>query len=441
MSKPGTATEKCINILLEEVQQAFAWSRPSILVAVHQSKIDQARAIAAISLKLTGHEVKIVDVIPGSGSINVLETMLQETDPQDAVFFVHGMGGQMQAYTGLNVFRELIVERQIKTIFWLTRDELNLLARHAPDFWAFRHRVVEFPAGRSSRKKTFPSGALLWRIDGLVLDEDSILEKITFHEELIQNLSQRNETTAGRLSELENLSYYYWLLGENQKVESLITHALESSNLGDLKDQQSMLLNVRAINDFDLGNFRSALQWVEQALILSPDQGLLWSNHGIICRSAGQARKSFPSLRKSVRISPTSFKSWGALGFMYMYLGRYASAIPCFDKARSLQPDYVQFHLALAVCHKGLGNLDGLNTCLYQISDITNENDYLSACRSGLLGDTSGGLAQLREWVISKRIPPILLYRDPILYFIFGVDSLQNLLLDSDISSHSLAGK
>ena len=441
MPKPGTATEKCINLLLEEVQQAFAWSRPGILIAVHQSKTDQAQAIAAINPKLLRHVVKIVNIIPGSGTTNILDTMLQEAEPQAAVFFVHGMGGQKQAYKGLNVFRELIVEQQLKAIFWLTRDELNLLARHAPDFWAFRHRVIDFPTGRGARKKTFPSGALLWRFDGSASDEGSILEKITFHEELIQNLSQRDETTAGRLSELENLSYYYWLLGENQKVENLVSRALEQINMDDLKDQQSMLLNVRAINDFDQGDFQSALQRIEQALELSPDQGLLWTNHGIICRSVGQARKSFPSLRKSVRISPTCFKSWGALGYMYMYLGKYASAIPSFDEALSLQPDCVQFHQAIAVCHNGLGNLDGLNTCLRQISDSTKENDYLSACRSGLLGDISGALAQLREWMVGNGIPPIFLHRDPILYFIFGVDSLQNLLRGSDNSLHSLAGK
>jgi tetratricopeptide (TPR) repeat protein len=30
-------------------------------------------------------------------------------------------------------------------VFWLTRSEFLKLPRHAPDFWAFRHKVVDFP--------------------------------------------------------------------------------------------------------------------------------------------------------------------------------------------------------------------------------------------------------------------------------------------------------
>lgn len=441
MSKPGTASENCINILLEEVLQALAWSRPSILIAVHQSITDQAKSIDTISTRLTEHLVKIVTIIPRGDSNNILGSMLNEAHYQDVVFFVHGMGGRMQAYTSLNIFRELIVEQQLKTILWLTRDELNLLARQAPDFWAFRHRVIEFPAGRSSKKNTFPSGILLWQFDDPTLEKASIFEKIAFHEEMVQNLSQQDETTAGYLSELENLSYYYWLLGENQKVESLLNQALEQFSLADMKKQQSMLFNARAINSFDQGDFQNAFRWIEQALRLSPELGMLWSNHGIICRSVSQTRKSFPSLMKSVRISPTYFKGWGALGYTYMCLGKYTSAISSFDKALLIQPDYVRFHLAIAACHNGLGNMDGLNVCLDKISDITRETDYLSACHKGLLGDMPGALAQLREWVVCKGIIPIFLRRDPILHFIFGVAPLQKLLRDFDNSSHSLAGK
>jgi tetratricopeptide (TPR) repeat protein len=40
--------------------------------------------------------------------------------------------------------REYLVEGNIKAIFWLTLNEGKQLARFSPDFWAFRHKVVEF---------------------------------------------------------------------------------------------------------------------------------------------------------------------------------------------------------------------------------------------------------------------------------------------------------
>jgi tetratricopeptide (TPR) repeat protein len=36
------------------------------------------------------------------------------------------------------------VEGNLKALFWITRTELRQLTRFSPDFWAFRHKVVEF---------------------------------------------------------------------------------------------------------------------------------------------------------------------------------------------------------------------------------------------------------------------------------------------------------
>jgi predicted Zn-dependent protease len=40
--------------------------------------------------------------------------------------------------------REYLIEGNIRAIFWLTKNELKQLTRFSPDFWAFRHKVVEF---------------------------------------------------------------------------------------------------------------------------------------------------------------------------------------------------------------------------------------------------------------------------------------------------------
>lgn len=432
MPKCETIADNKLNILLEEVRQALNWSRPSILIAVHQSKNDQPQVIAAMETQLKSI-VKVANIHPESRATNILDQMLQTSNFYESVFFVHGMGGGHQVYEGLNMFRELIVEQRLKIIFWLTKEETNRLARQAPDFWAFRHRVIEFPTLRRSLKNILPSGMLLWRLDNSNLDMDTVHGKIVFHEKIIQNYYLKDETVANYLHEFESLAYYYWLLGDNKKVDSLINHVVNRFNLSKLKDQHSMLLNVRAINCFDQGKFQDALRWIDQALKLNPDQGVLWSNYGIICRSASQARKSFPSLKKSVRLDPVSPKVWGVLGYMYMFLGKYVSAIPYFEKALSIQPDANSFHLAIAICYSRTGNRDELDRIFQGISNISNGKDYFSACRSGLLGDASGALIQLKEWMLTEKLPHILLRRDPALHFIFSASSLENLLQGSEI--------
>ena len=47
--------------------------------------------------------------------------------------------------TALNYQREVFVEHPLLAVFWVREPELNSIAVSAPDFWAFRNRVVEFP--------------------------------------------------------------------------------------------------------------------------------------------------------------------------------------------------------------------------------------------------------------------------------------------------------
>jgi tetratricopeptide (TPR) repeat protein len=50
--------------------------------------------------------------------------------------------------------REYFVEANIRAIFWLSKYEAKQCSRFAPDFWAFRHKVVEFPELPPRNKKT-----------------------------------------------------------------------------------------------------------------------------------------------------------------------------------------------------------------------------------------------------------------------------------------------
>ena len=64
--------------------------------------------------------------------------------PKDVFYLYHLETGGQLALNSLNYRRELLVEHGIKVVFWLEESRLQWLASGAPDFWAFRHRVVEF---------------------------------------------------------------------------------------------------------------------------------------------------------------------------------------------------------------------------------------------------------------------------------------------------------
>ena len=72
----------------------------------------------------------------------------QRPERDRSVFSVTGLargGGKAgaNAYRALNIRREYFVDYAIRVVIWLARDEAMALSRHAPDFWAFRRRVVD----------------------------------------------------------------------------------------------------------------------------------------------------------------------------------------------------------------------------------------------------------------------------------------------------------
>jgi len=417
-----------MNMLLDEIQQAVFWSRPSILIAVHKSKNDQIRAIVAMESKLAKNSMKVVTIVPEREAIDILGNMVSELDAQGTICFVHGLGSQTQTYAGLNMHRESVVENQVKVIFWITMDEMVLLARHAPDFWAFRHRVIEFPTGRSSRKDNLPSGTLLWHHKKQILNLNILREKIAYQQELLRNFSFQHEKTINYLQVVGDLAYYLWLAGKNKEVAELLHQEIKQIEWDGLADSISMLLNVLAVNSFDQGHFPDALDWINQALELNSNQSILWSNHGVICRYAGQGRKSLASLKKAIKLNPSSYEGWGVLGYMYMSLGKYSTALQNFDKALALCSDCVQFYPALAVCYVQTGNIDELEKIMRQLSHLAKDEDYFPICYGGLSGDMTDALARLKELILDEKIPQVFARRDPNLHFIFGPSVLQELL-------------
>jgi len=144
----GTFEDR-VNIVLDELSLGIQWERPSLIVVVYRSEHIKniVQAILAKSLGESGQVVLhyAVDKL----HYDIPLELLDHPKHRQAVFFVSGLRwgggrGYSNAYRALNMHREYLVEGNIKAIFWLTINEGKQLARFSPDFWAFRHKVVEF---------------------------------------------------------------------------------------------------------------------------------------------------------------------------------------------------------------------------------------------------------------------------------------------------------
>ena len=136
-----------IAVLTDELLLALQWNRPSILFAVCASTTAEGRARQALGAEIEAQGYRCTDYrVRDSESADIPARLSMKRNRDKRVFFIKGLeAGGASALRCLNIRREYFVDKQLHVVFWLTPEEEAQVARHAPDFWAFRHRVVYFP--------------------------------------------------------------------------------------------------------------------------------------------------------------------------------------------------------------------------------------------------------------------------------------------------------
>jgi tetratricopeptide (TPR) repeat protein len=232
----------------------------------------------------------------------------------------------------------------------------------------------------------------------------------------LQTLPPANENMSMHAGLVLTLARLHWKLGAHQQVHDLVQAELNVLASAPLPGIRAWLHNALAINVYDQRDHKTALMHIEQALTEAPRQSLFWSNHGVICRAAGQGRRSVPSVNKAIRLEPASPSSWEALGYIQFAAGKVTSAGQAFEKALALDSERRPALFMLALCHRETGNLEAARMLLARID---NTDGYLALCRDGLLDESTTATDRLTEWRAQQQLPPLFAQRDPILYFIF----------------------
>ncbi len=130
--------------LADELGQAVRWNRPSILLVVSES--EKARRAAQLELRerLQAAGQKVQEIAPeGEGNVDLPLRLGRKRNRGTTVYFIKRLAaGGEEALRALNIRREYLVEKAIRVVFWIDRGEERAIAHAAPDFWAFRHRVI-----------------------------------------------------------------------------------------------------------------------------------------------------------------------------------------------------------------------------------------------------------------------------------------------------------
>ncbi len=349
--------EDRIDILFHELELATKWQRPSVLLAIYNSEYIRADADVALENRLhnlgqSAYHIKIKNQKNADVSLLISEL----ANLHNVVFFVEGLrwgAGEDDrcTYRILNKSREFFIENQIRVVFWLTENEAIDLAHFAPDYWSFRHRVIEFVDSPKTEQISPHVLESAWQGIGECDDSgDDLDAKIALRVALLADLPDGNESTSARANLLLTLGMLHWRRGDFDKAHQFLNTALDLA--AGLEDAhfEALCFNAIALVETDLGRSEAAIQAYLNAIKLAPEKISPWNNLGYLYRKLERHAEALAAFQKAVDQNETDAVGWNGLGDLYHELGRNDDAIYAFLKAVEISPTY-------ASSWNGLGNV------------------------------------------------------------------------------------
>jgi tetratricopeptide (TPR) repeat protein len=358
-----------IDILFRELELAIKWQRPSLLFAVYDSDSARIEAENLLRTRLTCLGQRVIPLrVNDQTNSNIAQAIAATCGYDKSIFFVSGldMGGKKcepNSYTTLNIHREFFVENQILIIFWLTENEAINLAHDAPDFWVFRHRVIEFidipipekvtsvPGKPVAQPIGNPQNAAL--STGHVKSEDSA------------------STNANILLKLGVLN---WRRGNLEKAASLMEAALGASSILNDKWFEAKCFNAIALVKTDQGKLEEAIKAYQQAMCLAPDQIFSWNNMGNLYNKLNRSNEAIDAFQRAIGHNPKDAVSWNGLGNVLSILGQTNKAIFAYQRAIMCAPTFVNPVIGLADAYVSSGRI---NTAVVVYKKAIELNDHL----------------------------------------------------------------
>lgn len=366
----GKYFERAVALIISELDVALEWDAPIVIFAIYRSEhvVDDVELSLKEDLAVRGQNIIRLRI---SREYYNVDRIIAQKDKKHSVFSILGIsqgGGEDQAnaYKALNLHREFFIENNIRVIFWLTEDEIAQLPRHAPDFWAFRHRVLEFLQFRATPKRSALIKGYSWHEWPFHLSKDSSVSDFMKCKGEFGKVPD-NDIKGWMQSEiLANCATIYFIRSNLEMSRKYLEVALDLQLPAGESTLTSQLRIGLGIVLSEIGELAEAEKLLEHVVHLSPSSTAALCELGILHRKSGRRKDAIRYLTKSIRLSPNNPNAWNELGNVYNDLGHTQNALFAYKKAYHLSPDryetssnlgYLLLHLeqhndALAVFQK-----------------------------------------------------------------------------------------
>jgi len=326
--------------------RAHKYNKASILFALYLSEYVRADVEKEIRQLLDEQGLEALSV--DAGEYKDLPSFFSSRSADQTVFFVHNLEkGFPEALRYLNFKREEIIDHRVKAVFWVTDEELTRIGNEAPDFFAFRNRVVEFiemPLAEE-RKPDLVEFALETEYRSL----DEIKHSIELKETLLLELSEADEISGYLLNSLGIL--FFQLSSYKKAIEYHEQALVIAKEMGDRRVVGTSLGNLGSAYS-SLGQVEKAIEYYKQALAISQEigdkqvEGTALGNLGLAYGNLGQVEKAIEYYKQALAISQElgdkrlEGAALGNLGLAYRNLGQVEKAIEYHEQALAISQEF-----------------------------------------------------------------------------------------------------
>ena len=313
------SVDERLAILAEELELAVKWQRPCILLAVYSSEYVRADVETALENSLIDLGQKCVHLSVRNRSPKDLAPFFKELkNPRHSVFVVDGLrwgnGDDASAYSAMSLQREYFVDRRIRIVFWLTQNEIVKLAHAAPEFWAHRHRVVEFveaPKAEQVLRQTMDS---TWQGAGESATESEDADvRLSQRESLLSELPPGEESNSTRGNLLLTMGVLNWRRGDFEKADEQLHEALSLASRMGNNLFEAECFNALALIKSSTDQIDEAIEAYKQAIHLAPEHVFVWNNLGTLCAKVGRSDEAMIAFRKALQGNPRDAIAWNGL--------------------------------------------------------------------------------------------------------------------------------
>jgi TolA-binding protein len=112
------------------------------------------------------------------------------------------------------------------------------------------------------------------------------------------------------------------------------------------------------LNSLWLGNYDSALNYFETAVVKNPSRADAWIQVGYCKVKQGKNNDAIKAYLRAISLRPNSVEAYNKLGDAYYYAGRFTEALAAYESAARIQPHLAEAYYNLGMTYLEIGDRD-----------------------------------------------------------------------------------